>query len=103
MRTVSCLGAAGSFLLASIAFTPVHAQDDDVGAAPTCRTALEGHSFQLSEAPKDMDCCYVEPEVPWYLEQDPIVELNRFYLRDDDVNVYTLLCNADLGVTGGLG
>ena len=107
MRTISCLGAATSFLLASIAFAPVYAQDNNQDnnpeAAPTCRAALEGHSFRLSEPPKDLDCCYVEPEVPWYLDQDPIIELDRHYLRDDDQNVYTILCNVDLEPTGSIG
>lgn len=101
MKTTSCLTAASSILLATIALTPVQAQDELVGR--TCRAALEGHSFRLSDPPQDTDCCYVQPEVPWYLEQDPVVAENRYYLRGDGQNVYTLSCDIDYGATGSIG
>jgi hypothetical protein len=78
--------AAGSLLLSGTAPTsPAIAQ-----AGLTCQAALDGTDFGTGRSPQTSDCCYVEPENTWYVQND--VWLHRFYKRADASVVFTTTC-----------
>lgn len=88
MKTAFAL-SVGSFLL----FAPMIPTLSLAQSGQTCQSALDGSDFSDGAAPQDSDCCYVEPELAWYAQNN--VWHNRFYQRNNNATVvFTRTCGS---------